>query len=368
MTLLTMSILSGLIPLLAQHNSKTLSATTTPTQTPSGQVQEALSQSEPTPSSETSASNSAANARQGQAESNASNASLKSQKTQKNEEVLRQVITNNRLAADAGIARPLSFRWTWNYAGGTINNPFGEIRPNYRKLPGNPFTLTSIGGTLGLAYRFTPTVQGRLLTSFVAITPFNRSLNEWINNRFSPANGQAARVYTFNSVVGEINRVSRVGKTMISQSLSASVPMQEHAIRNIGLFASTGGGVNVIWDLAPSKWQPMVAFGVAYPIYRDAGIFDRQNRRREELSWGIYPAVEYLFNSTYTFRTVFGFFNYTKYRDQAWGQWYREGHYISSGIGFSPKRGIWIYPNIQFNPEDIRADLTNVGIQATINL
>jgi hypothetical protein len=38
------------------------------------------------------------------------------------------------------------------------------------------------------------------------------------------------------------------------------------------------------------------------------------------------------------------------------------------GIGYSVTRDIYLYPNLQFAPEQISAQHTNVAINATINL
>jgi hypothetical protein len=37
-------------------------------------------------------------------------------------------------------------------------------------------------------------------------------------------------------------------------------------------------------------------------------------------------------------------------------------------VGYSVTRDIFLYPNIQFLPNQVASDMTNVGIQATINV
>jgi len=41
---------------------------------------------------------------------------------------------------------------------------------------------------------------------------------------------------------------------------------------------------------------------------------------------------------------------------------------ISTGIGISLGRDVFLYPNIQFIPTDIRSDRTNVAMSANVNL
>jgi hypothetical protein len=48
--------------------------------------------------------------------------------------------------------------------------------------------------------------------------------------------------------------------------------------------------------------------------------------------------------------------------------WIPNKVYQSAGLGISVTRDIYLYPNVQFIPEDVRSDRTNVGVSANINL
>jgi hypothetical protein len=67
-------------------------------------------------------------------------------------------------------------------------------------------------------------------------------------------------------------------------------------------------------------------------------------------------------------RAVYRYYWYQQSRAQKSSEWTTLDPTISTGIGFSITRDIFLYPNIQFNPEDIRADRTNLGLSANINL
>jgi hypothetical protein len=88
---------------------------------------------------------------------------------------------------------------------------------------------------------------------------------------------------------------------------------------------------------------------------------------RDDYGVGAYPFVEYVFSDTYQFRTLVGF-EASHYRSDEAFTFKQDKVYQSMGIGIVPEKGIWIYPNVQWLPEDIRADKTNVGISATINV
>jgi hypothetical protein len=88
---------------------------------------------------------------------------------------------------------------------------------------------------------------------------------------------------------------------------------------------------------------------------------------RTDWSVGIFPFAEYTFTDKYSFRTVFGYFNWRHlYGDD--NRWRLQTYvYQSVGIGISLNRDVYLYPNVQFVPDNIRADFTNVALSATIN-
>src|SRR5690606_18324123 len=84
---------------------------------------------------------------------------------------------------------------------------------------------------------------------------------------------------------------------------------------------------------------------------------------------GLFPAAEYVINDTFNLRTVFGWQYYSQTRKQAKDDtWNKRKVYQSVGLGISVTRDIFLYPNIQFIPSDIRSDLTNIAISANINV
>lgn len=276
-------------------------------------------------------------------------------------------ITNARLAADAGSMSKFSLRSVLGYNGGTLNNPFGRVRPNYRKLPGGPIRDTSIGGSFGLAYRIDKESQLRLDTGVSMRFPFDNKVSELADN-VSDRNGRRIRIFNVSGLSGSYNKTYRKGNLMISPTFGASVTTDDYLSNVVGSLGSVSASLTTILDLEGSSWQPGVSVSVYQAFYRDGGALDAADQRRENIGGGIYPFAEYQFNDVYAFRTVFGFFNYTNYRDQGLSSITQDGNYISSGLGISPKKGIWFYPNIQFNPNDTRLEMTNVGISTILNV
>lgn len=277
----------------------------------------------------------------------------------KNEE-----ITNQRLAADMGAPTKWSMRAILSYSGGSLEDPFGRVRPNYRKLPGSPILDTMIGGSVGVAYRVDSKSQLRLTTGVSMRTPLHNTADELGDN----VRKDGRRIFNVSGLSGEYNRTFRSGSVMLSPSVGMSMATDEFIVNTVGLIGSVSGSLTSIFEIEGSNWQPGASVSVYQAFYRDSNDFDGRGGRRENYGVGLFPFVEYQFNDRYAFRTVFGFFNYTNYRDQGSTEFFRDGNYISSGIGITPKKGIWVYPNIQFNPNDTRAELTNVGVSTILNI
>lgn len=96
--------------------------------------------------------------------------------------------------------------------------------------------------------------------------------------------------------------------------------------------------------------------------------FSKSNRSLATNIWQLYPIVEYVINDWLNFRTVWGWQVYQQTRkDDTW-TYSKRKVYQSFGTGISLSRDIFLYPNIQFIPNDLRDDRTNIGLSAYINL
>jgi hypothetical protein len=86
-------------------------------------------------------------------------------------------------------------------------------------------------------------------------------------------------------------------------------------------------------------------------------------------SFAFYPELEYQITDKINFRTLLGLWSYEHIRSASGpNTYFHDKIYQSVGLGFSITRDIFLYPNIQFLPDDIKSRLTNVGLTATINV
>jgi len=285
-------------------------------------------------------------------------------------------ITSSRLAAEAGSMNRLSLRASLGYSGGSVIKPFDRERPNYRGLPNGPLLETALGGTIGGAYRIDQESSVRFAVGASMRTPFHNTLKELQSNKRE--NSDDPKVFNVSTPSIEYNKTFRSGNIMLSPSVSYAHATDSYDVDVLGFVGWASLGTDVIFEIEGSKWMPGFSVLANQSFYRDGSktlqIVNTHGTirtvRRSNLELGVYPYVEYQFNDTFAYRAVFGFFNFNNYRDQnlSRGEFSRDGNYVSTGVGISPNRDIWIYPNLQLNPNNIRGDLTNIGLTTVINL
>ena len=97
------------------------------------------------------------------------------------------------------------------------------------------------------------------------------------------------------------------------------------------------------------------------------GAYDHDGRVAWDAS--IYPFAEYKINDSISARTVFGYFNWKHlYGDQ--NQWRLLQKYVYQSVGAAIflSRDIYLYPSLQFVPNHMASNFTNVSLTATMNV
>lgn len=277
-----------------------------------------------------------------------------------------QEITNARMRAESGSKSKFSLSTSVAYTGGAVSRPFGAERPN---LAGTPDTQvnTSIDGTMSARYRWTKSDSLSLGVGFGLMTPFQGDINSESN-----------QLNIYDPTVG----YSRVGKVGVFQSI-ASVSVSggtSQESQNIAKLGTAGASYNLLYS---TSFGLTVGSSVAgsYTAYsNDPGDLNSKapGTRRpgyyggdSRTGWtvAVYPYAEYAFNDWISARTVFGYFNWRHlYGDDNQYRLLQTFVYQSVGVGLSVTRDVYLYPNIQFVPDNIRSDFTNVALSATINM
>lgn len=302
--------------------------------------------------SSTTTSTSAATAPAGESATKLSDVKPQNQDVKKEGEVdTDEVITNRKLRAETGAKKKYSFSSAVSYNGGTINNPLSDVRPNITAGVGTQIA-PRLSASVGMRYRLSPL---QTLSASIGIgvdKPFHNDDKKSFRQRSSAS----------NPGVGYSTMYKALGvQNVTSFSLNAYTT---DFLRTNGYVAGYGVSQTAIYDFGGSK----ASVGVSASIGGATFDKDGPGLAQADFSVGAFPFFEYVINDKLNFRTLVGFMADHNRSEPNFWTWSPNKVYQSAGLGISVTRDIFLYPNVQFIPEDVRADRTNVGISANINL
>jgi hypothetical protein len=284
-------------------------------------------------------------------------------------------ITNARMRATLGSKNRFSFKSALGYSGGSVKDPMNEVRPNYR-AGANREALPQLAGTLGINYRATERDNLTLGFGLAIMDPFHGGITKpaYDGRKGSNYGNSVSRYQPSTPSLDWSRGYKAFGTQMISGATASYYSDSDSGdINAIGDFAISQ---TILANLGDSKWQGGISAVFDYSIYGGdvksnvSADYASGTYKRDDMMVAIYPFAEYSFTDRYSFRTVFGYFEFAKYKDEYNNNTtYRQVEpYQSAGVGISITRDIYLYPNIQFAPKDIRADRTNVALSTNINI
>ncbi len=273
------------------------------------------------------------------------------------------MITNNNLRALSGSLSRWSIASQFNYNGGTVNEPLAQDRPDISGASGNT-TKADLDGAISAKFNLNPTNSLMAGIGVRWIAPFSTgSLSNYNGTVFDMMNpyvqyqliwkplgiqsvlqvqdmqwtqADQTAIGAFNQISFDQESAYEIGKTHLSLGMSVA--------GQYNFFNKTSGTLSggFVPDLTP--YQSIYAFTFA-------------------------PYIEYQITAKLNFRTLVNVWTYEHYANfQNPTDLTHDTIYESIGIGWSVTRDIFLYPNVQFLPANASADLTNVGIAATINV
>lgn len=275
-----------------------------------------------------------------------------------------QLITNRNLRSINGSLSTWSFASTWNYQGGDVNKPIGSSRPNVTGSQ-DVALVQNLSGTVGVSYRLTEVDRLTLGIGLQMASPFSNTADD----KFSQSGRRE-----FNRTQGELDASNpqfvyrRIMKALGVQSIltATSTYFTQDALVDRGLESKNEISLNSLYDFGGSRFSAGVVVQGAFFTHNK----DDAALRAGQPDYEFYalPITEFEINDLMNWRAVYRYYWYQQSRAQTSSEWTTLDPTISTGIGFSITRDIFLYPNIQFNPEDVRADRTNLGLSANINL
>lgn len=334
----------------------------------------------------------------------AADTTSKKAKSKKKKNVDKE-ITNARMRQASGSKKKWSFSGTFNYNGGSLTNPLGGERINLSDPTGDSGT-TSASQSLGIRYRLNPNSSlslGLGLAFYVPLHPFHGSIDEF---------GDRADIYKLKNIVISSPSLSwsYFGKFFGKQqsfSVGVDVPTNTRG-KSYGYV----GGFNLDHSIIfkPSKKTSAGFYtGFGYGYSKKCGENECQDAdgdnvsaqralsQQGDMSFSVIPFFEYAITPKYSFRTVFNWFAFQKRNEQVQAATcndvdnpdargddctnFSEGEYAESttwgasptktqsvGLGIAYSRDVYIYPNFQFNIEEIKPSLSNVAVSVSFSL
>lgn len=268
-------------------------------------------------------------------------------------------IKNKKMRAELGSKKKLSMSLSLGYSGGSVEKPLDRTRPNYRSGKVGVATLTSLGGSVSMKYRLSERDAVSFGTGVSYLTPFYNSSNELRENKSSETGKSLFNVST------PFISYSRAYKAFGMQNVTGAGYSHTTTQEILDRDKMTGSPyISHTFIASPVEGLDVGLASYLYTYFYTDAVEAGDTRSAWEI--GLYPFLEYAFTENASFRTVFGYFNYEQARGTS--EFVNGLPYQSMGIGYSVTRDIYLYPNVQFIPNNIRGDLTNLALSTTINL
>ncbi len=252
-------------------------------------------------------------------------------------------ITNKKLRAVTGSKALISLQSEITYNGGSIKEPFSSVRP--KLTPGQVGTDDSkLYGKIAGKYRMTDHDNLSLGVGVGWTKPLREGQNRQVENPYL-----------------DYARVFKTGPLQNVLEATGTYYTADKSVNRDKLGQEAAFTWNVLYTVANTKLQLGVYTSYTRDFYTDSSVDGGLDQI------GVDPYAEYALSDRFTLRTVYNGGNYNN-TVQNKAAFTRDAQYQSLGLGVAITRDIYLYPNVQWVWEDVRAERTNVALTANINL
>ncbi|MGE5085481.1 MAG: hypothetical protein ACM3MG_04220 [Bacillota bacterium] len=278
-------------------------------------------------------------------------------------EQVDDLITNNSLRAYSGSTSRWSIASAFNYNGGTFNTPLSQDRPNISDASGNT-VKADLDGSISVKYNLN--VKNSLMAGVGVrwIAPFEKNgPREYSGTTTDVMNPYVQYQYLYKwTGIQSVLQVSAMKWTQADQAAFGydyQLGVDQENVYEIG---STGLSVGA------SIMGQFQGFNKA-GSYSGNGIFVADLKTQQSTyAFALSPYLEYQITEKLNFRTLISLWSYEHYASDDSGVYVHDKVYQSVGVGYAVTRDIFLYPNIQFLPDQMEPSVTNVSLNATINM
>jgi hypothetical protein len=277
-----------------------------------------------------------------------------------------EIITNNNLRALSGSTSRWSISSQFTYNGGTISSPLDQDRPDISGASGTT-AKADVDGLISAKYNLD--TKDSLLAGIGLrwIAPFSTgNLKAYTGSVFDVMNPYVTyqRVYKWMGIqsVLQVQALQWTQSDYTALGYAQQFTVSQQNMYEIGRSHVSVGAVAQVqyqlFDKSGSYGNPTASDFVA-----DVGT------EQSQYSVTVAPIVEYQLSDKVNLRTLVNVWTYEHYKaDPSSTSFVHDTIYQSVGVGISMSRNVFLYPNVQFLPGQMEAQLTNLGVQATINL
>lgn len=270
-----------------------------------------------------------------------------------------ETLTNKQMRAQSGSKSKWSIASQLSYYGGSVEKPMDSDRPNIGGAAGTT-DVSQLNGQLSGKYAMDQRHSLLAGFGFRYISPFQGNQlprkEVYSGNKVDAENPYVTWQYIYKAV--GLQNVLQVTGTYYTNSNLVS---DDKYVGGLGMSHTT---VYEVGTTGLSLGLYASLQGNSFSTYLSG-----PKKTQNDYSFGIDPYLEYTINDMFNLRTVFNLWNYDHYRQVASATTFDHNNLIQSvGLGISVTRDIFLYPNLQFVLDDIRADRTNVAITSYINL
>jgi len=291
-------------------------------------------------------------------------ASGKSGNTIPDAEKIDELIQNNNLRALSGSTSKWSMASAWNYNGGTVKTPFAEDRPDISQASATT-AKADLDGNVSAKYNID--VKNSLMAGVGLrwIAPLAKNgPHDYDGTTFDVQNPYLQYQYLYN---WKVQSVLQAQVMQWTQADSTALGYQtQYNVDQENMYEIGKSG----FSIGASIWGEFTTFNKtgSYLAADDPNHLDDVRSAQNDWQFGLVPELEYQLTEKLNLRTLVSLFVFEHYRNAASNTFVHDKVFQSIGIGWSVTRDIFLYPNVQFLPNQVASNLTNVGVSATVNV
>ena len=266
------------------------------------------------------------------------------------------ILTNKMMRAESGSKSKWSIATGLSYSGGTIESPLAASRPNIAGATGSTDEAL-LDGSISAKYSLSASQALLAGVGVRWITPLQGTAKP------SGYSGDKVDADNPNFVYQYIYKfwgVQAVTQAQVTYFTDSNLVEE-------GYLASFGLSQNNAYEIGHSH----VSVGTF--AYTGLGFYDKNDfinkQNQSDYSWGFEPFIEYQMSDRLNLRSSWNLWIFEHIRAQSDPNTYRWDKVTQSvGVGISVTRDFFLYPNIQFLPDNVRSDLTTVALSSNLNI